>query len=151
MAEFKDDKHEEKIEKINSMKDFLFSYDNVNKKNQPQTNKQTTNKPSTLMFGGDYSKNKNVENIVHNSGHKKIPMFGNLDNNITKNTNNISNNNKYTFDFSAINTRPYNVVNDEHQKMLLDLRTLVDYYSNIISEDDKKKIIFLIDQLKGEL
>ena len=155
MALFKDDKDEEKIEKVekiektNSMKDFLFSQDNDNKTNKSTTNKQTTNKSSTLMFGGDYSKNRSVENNEQNNGHKKIPMFGDTNTNKTNNQNNI--NKKYTFDFSTLNSRPYNVVNFEHQKLLVDLRALIDYYTNIFTDDDKKKIIYLIDQLKGEL
>ena len=138
MALFKDDKE---IDKKNSMSDFLFSTTNNNK---------TQNKSSTLMFGGEYSNNKHPENnIIQKNDHKKIPMFG--DNNAV-NANNTKNNNKiYKFEFSAADIKPYNVRNSEHQRMLVDLRGLVDYYMNVFSEEDQKKICFLIDKLKNEL
>ena len=139
MALFKDDIE---IDKKNSMSDFLFSSSN---------NKKTSNKSSTLMFGGEYSNNKHPDkNNSQNSQHKKIPMFAD---NKTSDTNNINKNNNmsYKFEFSLSNIKPYNVVNDEHQKMLVDLRSVVDYYSDIISDDDKKKIYFLIDKLKSEM
>ena len=102
------------------------------------------------MFGGEYSNNKHPENNnIQKNDHKKIPMFG--ENNAV-NANNTKNNNKsYKFEFSAADIKPYNVRNSEHQRMLVDLRGLVDYYMNVFSEEDQKKICFLIDKLKNEL
>ena len=141
MALFKDDKE---IDKKNSMSNFLFSTTNNT------NNNKTQNKSSTLMFGGEYSNNKHPENNnIQKNDHKKIPMFG--DNNAV-NANNTKNNNKsYKFEFSAADIKPYNVRNSEHQRMLVDLRGLVDYYMNVFSEEDQKKICFLIDKLKNEL
>ena len=141
MALFKDDKE---IDKKNSKSNFLFSTTNNT------NNNKTQNKSSTLMFGGEYSNNKNPENNnIQKNDHKKIPMFG--ENNAV-NANNTKNNNKsYKFEFSAADIKPYNVRNSEHQRMLVDLRGLVDYYMNVFSEEDQKKICFLIDKLKNEL
>ena len=149
MALFKDDKE---IDKKNSMSNFLFSTTNNT------NNNKTQNKSSTLMFGGEYSNNKHPENnIIQKYDHKKIPMFG--DNNAVTlilvsiaiiATYNV-NNKIYKFEFSAADIKPYNVRNSEHQRMLVDLRGLVDYYMNVFSEEDQKKICFLIDKLKNEL
>ena len=137
MELFKEEKELEK--KGNSISDFLFSQTNNNK---------TSNKSSTLMFGGIYSNNKTqVNNNTQKNEHKKIPMF--VDNNTVKPNNN--NNITHKFEFSAADIKPYNVRNPEHQKMLVDLRGLVDYYMNLFSEEDQKKICFLIDKLKSEL
>ena len=139
MALFKDDKE---IDKKNSMSDFLFS---------TTSNNKTSNKSSTLMFGGEYSNNKSSENNnTQKNDHKKIPMFGD-NNTVNKNNTKNRNNTTYKFEFSAADIKPYNVRNSEHQKMLVDLRGLVDYYMNIFSEEDLKKILFLIDKLKNEL
>ena len=138
MSLFKDD---DEIDKKNSMSDFLFSANIKNK---------ASNKSSTLMFGGDYSNNKHsVNNEAQKNEHKKIPMFG--DNSSNVNNINKNDNLNHTFDITMNNSKPYNVVNSEHQKMLIDLRTLVDSYTNIFSDDDKKKICFLIDKLKSEM
>ena len=143
MALFKDDKDE----KSNSMSDFLFSKDNKNN-NAPKKN----SKSSTLMFGGDYSNNK-TSSIQNNSnnGHKKVPMFN--DSNDKNNNTNKNKNTLPTFDFSHMDIKPYNVVNDEHKKKLDEIKELVDYYSkkNVFSEEDKTKIYFLIEELKREV
>ena len=116
----------EKKEKKNSITDFLFSNDNKNK---------LLNKSTSAPINQQINE------------HKKIPMFADT-------TNNINNNKKNTIhklEFDPTNIKPYNVKNQEHQKMLMELKTLVDYYMNIISEEDQRKIYFLIDLLKNEL
>ena len=145
MALFKDDKEEP--EKSKSISEFLFSKDN--KGENTQKNKP---KSSTLMFGGDYSNNKqSIKQNNNNNGHVKIPMFN--DNN--NKTNNSNQNKKIlpTFDFSHMDTTPYNVVNDEHKKKLVELRETVNYYidQKVFSEEDKIKICFLIDKLQNEV
>ena len=132
-------KNEKEIETKNSISYFLFSNSNNNK---------TSKKSSTLMFGGDYTNNKKNENDnSQKNEHKKVPMFGN---NNTVNTNN-NNNKTPKFEFSVADIKPYNVRNPENQKMLKNLEDLVDFYKNIFSEDDLKKICFLIDKLSNEL
>jgi hypothetical protein len=97
----------------------------------------------------NYKQVSSFAELVKND-HKKIPMFGD-NNTVNKNNTKNSNNTTHKFEFSAANIKPYNVRNSEHQKMLVDLRGLVDYYMNIFSEEDLKKILFLIDKLKNEL
>ena len=75
-------------------------------------------------------------------------MFGD---NSNINTTNKTNSVKHTFDYSKIDNKHYSVVNNDHQKILMDLRSVVDNYKDIISEEDIKKICFLIEQLKNEL
>ena len=121
MELFKDEKE---IQKKNSMSDFLFSKDNKNKISNNQSSSSQINS----------QKNE----------HKKIPMFG--DNN-SKNINNKSTN---TIN-NPVNIKPYNVKNPDHQRMLVELESLVNYYMKIFDEEDQKQICFLIDMLKNEL
>ena len=136
MALFKDDKDDDNK---NSMSDFLFS-----KCSDPKI----TNKSSTLMFGGEYRNKNSFDESTQKKEHKKIPMFGD---NSNINTTNKTNSVKHTFDYSKIDNKHYSVVNNDHQKILMDLRSVVDNYKDIISEEDIKKICFLIEQLKNEL
>ena len=123
MELFKDEKE---IQKKNSMSDFLFSKDNKNKISNNQSSSSQINS----------QKNE----------HKKIPMFGD------NNSKNINNNNKSTnTSNNPVNIKPYNVKNPEHQRMLVELESLVDYYMKIFDEEDQKQICFLIDMLKKEL
>ena len=139
MALFKDDKE---IETKNSMSNFLFS-NNANIKKP--------NKSSTLMFGGEYSNNEHLEKYKRQKNeNKKVPMFGG-NGTVNSNNGNKNNNSSHTFDFPIMDSKPYNVVNFEHQKMLTDLRGLIDYYINIFSDEDRQKICFLIDKLKSDL
>ena len=145
MALFKDDKEEP--EKSKSISEFLFSKDN--KGENTQKNKP---KSSTLMFGGDYSNNKqSIKQNNNNNGHVKIPMFN--DNN--NKTNNSNQNKKIlpTFDFSHMDTTPYNVVNDEHKKKLVELRETVNYYINqkIFSEELERKSSMSVGTQKNKI
>ena len=123
MELFKDEKE---IQKKNSMSDFLFFFFNKNK--------ITNNQSSSSQINSQ----KNA--------HKKIPMFGD------KNSKNINNNNKNTnTSNNPVNIKPYNVKNPDHQRMLVELESLVNYYMKIFDEEDQKQICFLIDMLKKEL
>ena len=134
MDQNKDNKNEGKS---NSMTDFLFS----NKgKDKP------AKKSPILMFGGDYSNKKQSENNTQKKEHKKIPLFADTN----KTSNNSSNNSKSKTSFNTFvpNSKPYNVVNNENMKTLMELRGLIDLYYNIFEDEDRQKIIFLIDKIK---
>ena len=123
MELFKDEKE---IQKKNSMSDFLFSKDNKNKISNNQSSSSQIN--------------------LQKNEHKKIPMFGD------NNSKNINNNNKSHNNINnPVNIKPYNVKNPEHQRMLVELESLVNYYMKIFDEEDQKQICFLIDMLKNEL
>ena len=138
---------------LGSMSNFLFSAKNNNIKINNNTNK-ITKKPN-LMFGGDYSKNKNIEKLNQNNTHQinkqqiyhqKVPMFGNVNNNFQTNKK-IS-----SFPISTfLNSKSYTVSNEENIRMLNELKDLLELYTEEFSSDDKMKIGFLIGQLSKEL
>ena len=134
MEQNKDNKNEGKS---NSMTDFLFSNESKDK---------PAKKPSTLMFGGDHTNKNQTENNTQKKEHKKIPLFA--DTNKTSNNSNNSNKTKATFNNFIPNAKPYSVVNNENMKMLMELRGLIDLYNNIFEDEDRQKIIFLIDKIK---
>ena len=134
MDENKDNKKEGKS---NSMTDFLFSKESKDK---------TEKKPSTLMFEGNNTNKKATENNTQKKEHKKIPLFA--DSNKTSNNSNNSNKTKTSFNTFVPNSKPYLVVNNENMKMLMELRGLIDLYNNIFEDEDRQKIIFLIDKIK---
>ena len=134
MDQIKDNKNEGKSK---SMTDFLFS--NTSKDKQEK-------KSSTLMFGGDYSNKKQTENNTQKKEHKKIPLFA--DTNKTSNNSNNSNKTKPSFDTFVPNSKPFRVVNNENMKMLMELRGLIDLYNHIFEDEDRQKILFLIDKIK---
>ena len=135
MDQIKENKNEGKT---NSMTDFLFSNDSKDK---------PAKKSSTLMFGGDYSNKKQSENNTQKKEHKKIPLFA--DTNKTSNNSNNSNKAKISSSTFVSNSRPYSVVNNENMKMLMELRGLIDLYNHIFEDDDRQKILFLIDKIKS--
>ena len=137
MAQNKDNKNEGKS---NSMSDFLFS---------STSNNKPANKPSTLMFGGDYSNKKPNDSNTQKTEHKKVPFF----NDTNKISNNSSNSNKnkpslYTF---VPNSKPYSVVNGENMRILMELRGIIDLYDKIFEDSDRQKILFLIDKIKNNV
>ena len=158
-----------------SMADFLFSSKktNNNSSNNNTNNNSTsitsllnnnTNnnkkaKAPNLMFGGNYTNNKknpptNMANTItqknsQQTNQKKIPMFGNINNNSQDNKN--KNQVKPTFIPTLGNTRAYTVSNEENVKNLNELKALVDFYIKEFSYEDKMKIGFLIDKLSKEL
>ena len=134
MDQNKDNKNEGKS---NSMTDFLFSNTSKDK---------LAKKPSTLMFGGDHTNKNQTENNTQKKEHKKIPLFA--DTNKTSINSNNSNKTKTTFNNFIPNAKPYSVVNNENMKMLMELRGLIDLYNNIFEDEDRQKIIFLIDKIK---
>ena len=134
MDQIKDNKNEGKSK---SMTDFLFS--NTSKDKQEK-------KSSTLMFGGDYSNKKQTKNNTQKKEHKKIPLFA--DTNKTSNNSNNSNKTKPSFDTFVPNWKPFRVVNNENMKMLMELRGLIDLYNHIFEDEDRQKILFLIDKIK---
>ena len=134
MDQNKDNKNEGKS---NSMTDFLFSNTSKDK---------PAKKSSTLMFGGDYTNKNQSETNTQKKEHKKIPLFAD-----TKKANNNSNNSnktKTSFNTFEPSSKPYSVVNSENMKMLMELRGLIDLYNNIFEDEDRQKIIFLIDKIK---
>ena len=134
MDQNKDNKNEGKS---NSMTDFLFSNTSKDK---------PAKKPSTLMFGGDYTNKNQSETNTQKKEHKKIPLFA--DAKKTNNNSNNSNKTKTSFNTFEPNSKPYSVVNSENMKMLMELRGLIDLYNNIFEDEDRQKIIFLIDKIK---
>ena len=137
MAQNKDNKNEGKS---NSMSDFLFS---------STSNNKPANKPSTLMFGGDYSNKKPTDNNTQKTEHKKVPFFN--DANKTSNNSNNSNKNKPTLYTFVPNSKPYSVVNGENMRILMELRGIIDLYDNIFEDSDRQKILFLIDKIKNNV
>ena len=134
MDQNKDNKNEGKS---NSMTDFLFSNTSKDK---------PAKKSSTLMFGGDYTNKNQSETNKQKKEHKKIPLFA--DAKKTNNNSNNSNKTKTSFNTFEPNSKPYSVVNSENMKMLMELRGLIDLYNNIFEDEDRQKIIFLIDKIK---
>ena len=123
------------------------------------TNNNKKAKTPNLMFGGNYTNNKknaptNLANTIaqknsQQTNQKKIPMFGNINNNSQDNKN--KNQVKPTFIPTLGNTRAYTVSNEENVKNLNELKALVDFYIKEFSYEDKMKIGFLIDKLSKEL
>ena len=163
--------------KAGSMADFLFSSNKTNSTNNTTKINNTNNKSTSitnllnnntnnnkkakapnLMFGGNYSntkKNEPTNSINVNSQKssqqtipKKIPLFGNINNNSQDNKNKSQ---PKTFTPTFGNTRAYTVSNEENVKMLNELKGLVDYYIKEFSYEDKMKIGFLIEKLGKEL
>ena len=133
---------------------------NTNISNLPNnTNNNKKAKAPNLMFGGNYTNNKKTEpansaNTItqknsQQTNPKKIPMFGNINNNSQDNKN--KNQIKPTFIPNLGNTRSYTVSNEENVKNLNELKALVDFYIKEFSYEDKMKIGFLIDKLSKEL
>ena len=144
-----------------SMFDFLYSTKRNNNNNNKTNKTVKTNKTPNLMFGGNYSNNNkktdisskpktNVTNnqIQQQTQPKKIPMFGNINNNNEQKNNN---NKKTAMKFDFVHTKAYIVSNEENVKMINEIKTLIDIYIDIFSNDDKMKIDFLIDKLSKEL
>ena len=160
-----------------SMADFLFSAKNTHitdNSNNNNNNKQTKKTPN-LMFGGDYNINKKKkidlfpkENIIiqtnnnnnsnsinninnsnsnNSSNKKKIPMFGDDNSNNNKKKNSATIHTKIPF----FETKAYVVSNSENIKNLNQLKNIIDNYEKEFTIDDKKKISFLIEQLRKEL
>ena len=161
------------IIKINNINNKSTSISNLLNNNTNNNNNSTSNnnllnnssnisnkkaKAPNLMFGGNYSNIKNngstystkVNNQKNNQQiiPKKIPLFGNINNNSQDNKNKSQ---KKNFTPNFENIRAYHVSNVENVKMLNELKGLVDYYIKEFSYEDKMKIGFLIDKLSKEL
>ena len=159
-----------------SMADFLFSAKNTHiTDNSNSNNNKQTKKTPNLMFGGDYNINKKKkidlfpkENIIiqtnnnnnsnsinninnsnsnNSSNKKKIPMFGDDNSNNNKKKNSATIHTKIPF----FETKAYVVSNSENIKNLNQLKNIIDNYEKEFTIDDKKKISFLIEQLRKEL
>ena len=156
-----------KINNTNNSSTSMASFFNNNTNNNStnisnlpnNTNNNKKAKAPNLMFGGNYTNNKKAEpansaNTItqknsQQTNPKKIPMFGNINNNSQDNKN--KNQIKPTFIPNLGNTRSYTVSNEENVKNLNELKALVDFYIKEFSYEDKMKIGFLIDKLSKEL
>ena len=156
-----------KINNTNNSSTSMASFFNNNTNNNStnisnlpnNTNNNKKAKAPNLMFGGNYTNNKKTEpansaNTItqknsQQTNPKKIPMFGNINNNSQDNKN--KNQIKPTFIPNLGNTRSYTVSNEENVKNLNELKALVDFYIKEFSYEDKMKIGFLIDKLSKEL
>ena len=156
-----------KINNTNNSSTSMASFFNNNTNNNStnisnlpnNTNNNKKAKAPNLMFVGNYTNNKKTEpansaNTItqknsQQTNPKKIPMFGNINNNSQDNKN--KNQIKPTFIPNLGNTRSYTVSNEENVKNLNELKALVDFYIKEFSYEDKMKIGFLIDKLSKEL